>query len=54
LEDVSTVFNNFHRKNYLVNVSRGIIYKSSREDFAEAAKKEIIGLNKVCIDNLLS
>lgn len=47
LEDVSKTFKNNNRKNYLVNVSRGIIYKSSGEDFAEAARNEIISLNKI-------
>jgi len=47
LEDVSKTFMDNNRKNYLVNVSRGIIYKSSEEDFAEAARNEIIFLNKI-------
>ncbi|HEX9252284.1 MAG TPA: orotidine-5'-phosphate decarboxylase [Ignavibacteriaceae bacterium] len=47
LEDVSKVFKESKRKNYLVNVSRGIIYKSGKEDFAEAARDEIISLNKI-------
>jgi orotidine-5'-phosphate decarboxylase len=47
LEDVSKTFKDNNRKNYLVNVSRGIIYKSNGEDFAEAAKREIISLNKI-------
>ncbi|HMN25237.1 MAG TPA: orotidine-5'-phosphate decarboxylase [Ignavibacteriaceae bacterium] len=47
LEDVSKVFENSNRKNYLVNISRGIIYKSSGENFAEAARDEIISLNKL-------
>jgi orotidine-5'-phosphate decarboxylase len=47
LEDVSKTFNDNKRKNYLVNVSRSIIYKSSGEDFAEAARNEIIALNKI-------
>ena len=47
LEDVSKTFKDNNRKNYLVNVSRGIIYKSSGEDFAEAARNEIISLNKI-------
>lgn len=33
-------------KNYIVNVSRGIIYKSKEVDFAVAAKSEIIKYNK--------
>lgn len=45
MAEVSSVFKNNNRINYLVNVSRGIIYKSSAEDFAEAARDEIIYLN---------
>ena len=51
LEDVSTSFRDSHRKNFLVNVSRGIIYKSSNSDFAEAARGEIILMNKICSIN---
>jgi orotidine-5'-phosphate decarboxylase len=47
LEDVTTIFKSIKRKNYLVNVSRGIIYKSSGEDFAEAARDEVIYLNRM-------
>ncbi len=47
LKDVSNTFKDNNRKNYLVNVSRGIIYKSSGEDFAEAARNEIISLNEI-------
>lgn len=47
LEDVNNVFKSLNRKNYLVNVSRGIIYKSSGEDFADAARSEIIYLNSL-------
>ena len=50
LKDVTAAFKNDQRKNYLVNVSRGIIYKSSGEDFAEAASEEIIALNNFCIN----
>jgi len=46
LEDIVNIFKEFNRKNYLINVSRTIIYKSSENDFAEAALNEIISLNK--------
>ena len=49
LEYVSDAFSDNGRKNYLVNISRAIIYKSSGKDFAEAAKMEIVALNKVCV-----
>ena len=48
LEEVNSVFKENHRKNFLVNVSRGILYKSNKEDFAEAARQEILSLNKIC------
>lgn len=51
LEDISETFNNNKRKNYLVSVSRGIIYKSSGEDFAEAAREELISLNNITSGN---
>ena len=51
LEDVSKTFKDNERKNYLVNVSRGILYKSSEEDFAEAARGEIISLNEITSSN---
>ena len=54
LEDVSKIFKDNNRKNYLVNVSRGIIYKSSGEDFAEAARNEIIFLNKITSNNWIA
>lgn len=50
-EEVSSLFKSMQRKNYLVNVSRGIIYKSNKEDFAEAAQKEIINFNKLSLSN---
>ncbi|MGE5437239.1 MAG: orotidine-5'-phosphate decarboxylase [Syntrophothermus sp.] len=54
LEDVVSTFKQAGRKNYLVNISRGIIYKSSSNDFAEKAHEEIIFLNKKVEDILLS
>ncbi len=51
LEDVSKTFSENKRKNYLVNISRGIIYKSSGEDFAEVARDEIVSLNKISSGN---
>jgi orotidine-5'-phosphate decarboxylase len=45
LEDVLKTFKKFNRKNFLINVSRGIIYKSNGIDFAEAALKELISMN---------
>ena len=45
LDDVINSFKTANRKSFLINVSRGIIYKSSGEDFAEKARKEILRLN---------
>ncbi len=47
IEEVSNLFKSKNRKNYIVNVSRGIIYKSSTEQFASDAQNEIINLNKI-------
>lgn len=47
MSDVKKVFSTNNRDNYIVNVSRSIIYKSNQEDFAEAARNEIILLNKI-------
>lgn len=46
LEDVVNAFKLVNRKNYLVNVSRGIIYKDSSNNFDAAANEEIIFLNE--------
>lgn len=47
MSDVKKVFSSSKRDNYIVNVSRSIIYKSSGEDFAEAARNEIISLQQI-------
>ncbi len=52
LEDVVEVFKNNKRKNYLVNVSRGIIYKDSSDDFDKSAYNEINKLNLTVKDIL--
>jgi orotidine-5'-phosphate decarboxylase len=45
LEDVINIFNKNNRNEYIINVSRGIIYKSDGIDFDKSAKNEIIKLN---------
>lgn len=45
LNDVVSVFKENNRKNFIVNMSRSIIYKSNKMDFAEVANKEILNLN---------
>ncbi len=52
LEDTMKIFKEKGRTDVLINVSRGILYKSKGEDFAEAARNEIIALNKV-VDGIL-
>jgi len=38
-------------KNYLINSSRGIIYKDNSESFGAVARQELINLNKILIEN---
>jgi orotidine-5'-phosphate decarboxylase len=45
LEDVVRALFAAYKSGFLINISRGIIYKSSGEDFAEAAEIEILNLN---------
>jgi orotidine-5'-phosphate decarboxylase len=45
LEEVLYSFKQANRLNFLVNVSRGIIYKSGENNFAEAAAEELNNLN---------
>ncbi|MEP0860419.1 MAG: orotidine-5'-phosphate decarboxylase [Ignavibacterium sp.] len=46
-EDVLKVFHGQNRKNFIVNISRGIIYLSSEKDFGQLAEKEIQRLNEI-------
>ena len=52
LEDVTKILLANGNNSFLINVSRGIIQKSSGEDFAEAARNELNNLNKVVYQNL--
>ncbi len=45
LEDVVKIFSGSGRSDYLVNVSRGIIYKSNDERFDDSARSELERLN---------
>ena len=47
LEDVSSLLFSQKKKSFLINVSRGIIQRSFGEDFAEAARSELLSLNKM-------
>lgn len=52
LSEVVEAFKEAGRSNYLINSSRGIIYKDSGNDFAAAAKNEILRLNEE-VDKIL-
>jgi orotidine-5'-phosphate decarboxylase len=43
--DVIAAFESSGRRNFLINVSRGIIYSSGEEDFAEKAHEELLNYN---------
>jgi orotidine-5'-phosphate decarboxylase len=47
LKDILILFKENNKFNFIVNVSRGIIYKSNDKNFAETAKSEIITLNNI-------
>jgi orotidine-5'-phosphate decarboxylase len=47
LEDVVITFKAHNRSNFLINVSRSVIYKSHGIDFAFAAKEEVEKMNNI-------
>jgi orotidine-5'-phosphate decarboxylase len=47
LEDFSNSLFSGKKNNFLINVSRGIIQKSNGEDFADAARNELLKLNEI-------
>ncbi len=47
LKDVVALFKENNKFEFLVNISRGIIYKSIDKNFADAAENEIINLNNI-------
>jgi len=53
LEEVMRLFIKNKKLNLLINISRGIIYKDNTDNFALAAKEEIISLNEK-VNKLLS
>lgn len=53
LEDIVETFLENGRRNYLINISRGIIYKDSSAEFDKIANLEIIKLN-ASIDKILA
>jgi orotidine-5'-phosphate decarboxylase len=52
LEEVTKLLFTEKKFSFLINVSRGIIQKSSGEDFADAAKIELAALNKTIAQNM--
>lgn len=46
-EDIAGLLINENNNLFLINVSRGIIFKSKGEDFAEAAKAELVSLTNI-------
>ena len=47
IEEVARIFKNNGVNYFLMNVSRGIIYKSSGSDFADKAREELIKMNEL-------
>src|SRR3989339_1120645 len=47
LEEIVKIFKQNRLPNFLINISRGIIYKSSAEDFADHARAELTAINKI-------
>ena len=47
IEDVVNIFKQNKLSKFLINISRGIIYKSSEKNFADQAKAEIKTLNEI-------
>ncbi len=45
-KDVLKVFHSSRKENFLINISRGLIYLSDKEDFALLAEKEIKNYNQ--------
>lgn len=47
LESVIQIFKKNKLKHFLINASRGIIYKSSEKDFSEQARAELAAMNEI-------
>jgi len=47
IEEVIRAFKEHNRYDLLINMSRGIIYKSNNIDFAEAASAELVKMNEI-------
>lgn len=53
-QEVTNTLLSAKKTSFLINVSRGIIHKSVKEDFAEAARNELISLNQTISQQLLT
>jgi orotidine-5'-phosphate decarboxylase len=51
LEEVVKLFSVYKKNNFIINSSRGIIYKSKNSDFAEQAHIELSKLNQIVLKN---
>jgi orotidine-5'-phosphate decarboxylase len=47
VEDVVRIFKLNGLRNFLMNISRGIIYKSAQSDFADRAREELVKMNEL-------
>ena len=52
IEDVTKLLLSGNINSFLINVSRGILFKSAGEDFAESAKNELLRLTQIISQNL--
>jgi len=50
LEDVATAFNQNNKSNYLINISRGLIYLDDGHQFGQKIKKKIEEYTNIIID----
>jgi len=46
IDEIFSIFNNAGRKNFIINISRGIIYKDDSVNYSKAARNEILLLNR--------
>lgn len=51
LKDVVRLFSLNRNNNFIINSSRGIIYRSNQSDFAEQARLELLRLNDSVLEN---
>ena len=47
IEDIVNIFKQNGSSEFLINISRGIIYRSSEEDFADQARVELEAMNEI-------